>query len=354
MRLSVIYLVGLVILTTVACRKERGVDFNKSPYYFYSQDSSKILYDVNRGITSVIDKAIYKDVTTDVKNFTVISKEFGKDSEHIYYTFIPIKNVDYASFYWDEKNELPKDKRYVYFPTTETETLEIVKGADPVTYEKVDLETSCLQWYKDKAHYFYNHIKTDADIETMSFECLYLPFDKKYVFLIDKETIKKKAYKDSIVIINKNMLRDSQTFYFKAECDSSSHLILCKDVSSLKYYDINEHIFRIDNYIYLMGVAINPEHINADSFEPMEYKYSKDQFHVYYGWDMVPEADPLTFVILSEEYSKDEKNVYQYGKVLEGYSPDNFKKDQEGRYPPDKDYNVSPTSRRSYSDDDDD
>lgn len=353
MRLYIFCIIGLIIITTVSCRKEDGVDLRKSPYYFYSQDNSKILYDTNRDITSIIGRAAYKDVTADVESFTVISKEYGKDSKHVYYTFIPLKNVDHTSFYWDEKNELPKDKKNVYYPTTDTDILKVIKDADPLTYEKVNLEVLCLKWYKDKKHYFYNHVKTDADIETMSFECPYLPFDKEYVFLIDKEAIKKKAYKDSIVIINKNMLRDSRTFYFKADCDSVSRLIPFQDETSFKYYDRSRHIFRIDNYIYLMGIAIASDHIDADSFEPLEYGYSKDKHHIYHEWDMISEADPATFVILNPKYSKDEKNVYQYGKILKGYSPADFKKDREGRYPPDKDYNVSRNIRRSDKDDDD-
>lgn len=336
----------------VSCRKENGVDYRKSPYYFYSQDSSRILYDTNRGLASILSKAEYKDVTDDATHFEVISKDFGKDARHIYYTFFALKNVDYNSFFWDEENELPKDKRHVYYPTTSTENLKVVKHADPQTYERVKLEHPCLRWYRDKRYYFYDHERTDADREALSFESPLLPHDQKYVYSVDNGKVNRKAYTGTIVFINVNMLRDDHTYYFKAHCDSTRQYIKYADGQTFRYYNQEKQIFGVDSCIYIMGILLESDHLDVASFEVLDYDYCKDKGHVYYKHRHIPDADPVTFTILSDRFAKDKKNVYEYGTIMSGYKPREFKQDNWGRFPTDRDYGKSP--KRRYKSDDDD
>ncbi|MDL2214670.1 DKNYY domain-containing protein [Dysgonomonas sp. OttesenSCG-928-M03] len=336
-----------------SCRKENRVDFDKSPHYFYSQDSTKILYDIDEDeYASLIEKGIYKDVTTDVTNFSVISKEYGKDSKYIYYTYIALKNVDYNSFYWDAKNELPKDSKHVYIPGTEDGILKIVKYADPQTYEKISSGMDCGDWYKDKNYYYCNHERVDIDLTVLSFESHYLPFDKKYVFAVDKGKLIKRAYSDSIEVINKNLLRDSERYYFKAECDSLSYAIDYEDDTAFKYYDREYHIFKIDNKIYFMGLLIASELIDVDSFENINHGYSKDKKYVYYKNNVIPDCDPITLKVMSKLYTKDKNHVYHNGQILNGFKPENFKKDDWGRFPTDSNYGESPPRKSSWRDDD--
>jgi len=295
------------------------------------------------------------EVTNDVANFSVISSDFGKDSKHIYYTYRALDNVHHGTFYWDEKNGLPKDKKHVYLPTTETNSLTIIKGADPKTYEKVNLDESCLHWYRDKNFYFYNHEKTAADRNTLSFEAPFLPYDKTYVFSVDDGKVKKTAHSGPITVMGKNILRDSKTFYYKADCDSTHKRINYEDENTFKYFTMDESVFRIDNHIYVLGIIILSDQFDIDSYEILKYNYSKDKNQVYYKSSVLVGADASTFKILNEQYAKDSKNVYETGKILDGYNPMTFVRDRWDRYPTSKDYGKSPRSiSRSWGHDDDD
>lgn len=334
-----------------SCRKENRVD-SKSPYYFYSEDSAKILFDTNQGISSIVGKSDYRDVTTDVQNFLVISTEYAKDSKFLYYQYIALKNGDINSFYWDKENKLPKDKKHVYHPVPESEKLKVVKYADPETYEIVKPELVCQGWYRDKNFYFYNHEKTGADRATLSFESPYLPFDKQYVFSVDKGKVNKRAYQGDIKILTPHLLRDNHAYYFKAGCDSMSYNINYIDDEAFEYYDTYDHVFRIDHRIYFMGILINSGNVDAESFEFLESKYSKDKDRVYYRNELIEGADPATIEVLGEGYAKDKNKVYDDGSALENYEPSTFEKDSWGRFPTDSNYGKAPEARRRSRDDD--
>lgn len=345
MKVFVYSVLCVVCVVFSSCRKEKQVD-PKSLYYFYSEDSTRILCDMNRRATSLIGKSDYRDVTTDVENFAVISEEYAKDSECIYYTHISLKNGDIQSFYWDEVNELPKDKNHVYYPVPESGKLKVISYADPETYEKVTPAPVCAGWWRDKNNYFYNHKKTDADRNGLCFESPYLPFDGQYVFSVEKGEVKQQQYAGAMKILTPHLLRDDQRYYFKAACDSVSYSIHYDDREAFEYYDTYYHIFKIDHKVYFMGLPINSGNIDMESFEVVGDGYTKDKNHVYYKDKLLPDSHPQTFEILSKEYAKDKNKVYNLGVILENYEPSTFESDAWGRYPTDSNYGKKPDRKR--------
>lgn len=352
-------LANILLLTLVftGCRKEKAVNAGLSSYYFYSEDNNKILYDVKTGIMSLVTED-YKDVTGDVDNFTVISQHFGKDSKNIYYTYKVLTNVDHSSFFWDEGLGLPKDKNHVYLPKTDSDALTVIKDADPDTYERVDLSIPCLSWYRDKKLYFYNHEKTNADRASLNFKIPYLPYDNKYVFWVEKDKVKQKEYTGSIVVINQYMLKDDRSYYLKEACDSVFRSIDYERGDRFRFYDEHLLIFQIGTEVFFRGLKFLEGTVDADSFELLDTPYSKDKKNVYYGDKIIKDADPATFEIITYRYAKDKKRVYKYGKELPEYKPDEFVKDEWGRFPDESNYGKEPprrtsSSRRSWRDDDD-
>lgn len=353
----------LLLMTLLSCRKEGHVRYNVSPFYYYSEDHSKILYDAkeNDGALSYFfGKGEYKEVTTDIDNFSVMNRYYGKDAANVYYKYIAIENVDHESFEWDDFLFLPKDKKHMFLPepASNSNKLIIIKYADPETYNKVQLlHHDCLKWYQDKNHYFYNHKKVDADRETTSFEAAYLPFDHKYIFPVENDTVRKIKYTGQITIIDNHLIRDSLTYYFNAGCDSVTRKITYKYPDRYKsYYSFDERIFRIDNSIYIRGLIFLANIVDAESFEVLKYPYCKDKNHVYYKDKIITDADLETFEVLSLKFAKDKNLVYDEGEVLPDYTPEEFKKDDWGRFPTVKDYGKAPRSRsssRSWGDDDD-
>lgn len=352
----------LLLMTLLSCSKEDPVQFYTSPFYYYSEDNSKILYNAKENdgpLTFFFRRGDYKEVTADVDNFSVLSRYYGKDASNVYYKYTAIENVDAESFIWDGYLSISKDKNHVYFPEppTNANRLKVVKDADPETYQKVGLlHHDCLKWYQDKNHYFYNHIKVDSDKKTMTFEAVYLPFDKQYIFSVENDIVRKIKYTGQITVVDNHLIRDSLVYYFNAGCDSVTRKIPYKDPDRYKsYYAFDERIFRIDNSIYIRGLVFLAHIVDANTFEVLDYPYCKDKNHVYYGEKLIPDADPETFEVLSPKYAKDKNHVYDEGELLPDYTPDDFNEDSWGRFPTEKDYGKAPPRRssRSWSDDDD-
>lgn len=347
----------IILLTFTSCRDENAVDRSKSSNYYLSEDGSRILYDVKEKgmINSLFSKGDYKEVTEDVKHFSVISDFFAKDSKQVYFKYSPVKNVDYNSFAWDRKLNLPKDKKRLYFPkfTEKTDQLEVIKDADPATYERVELPVRCLLWYRDKNHYFYDHKKTDADRKTLSFESPFFPFDNAFLFPVENGVVKQINYQGRVKVLGDQLIRDDHAYYFHAGCDSLYRIIRYNDPQKFEYYDVHKHIFRVDNFIYIYGILFLANVVDADSFEVLEYAYMKDKKRVYYKNSVLPDADPETFVVLSDKYAKDKNHVYEKEKVLTGYKPEEFKEDSWGRFPTEMNYGKAPRERSHSWDDDD-
>lgn len=341
-RLISFFILSSVFLQT-SCRKETAVDGYKSSHYFYSIDRAKILYDVIPSTSlESLWRQQYVEMPADVASFKVLSTEFAEDKKHVFYTYKILLNVDHKSFYWDSINELPKDRRHVYLPTTQTDRLDIIKYADPKTYERVKLPVPAQKWYKDKRHYFFNHEKTNANIQTMKFDCPYLPYDNRYIFYEKDKDIYTLPYKGKITVANAKMIYDDKHVLYSAGCDSSATIIDYKDISTLRFYDNDYQAFSIDSTVYIMGHIINDNNVDAASFEIVQYPYYKDNNQVYYKNTPLYSSDPSSFVILTEKYAKDKKHVYTKGKILAGYNPEKFTADQWGRYPPDFNYGKDP------------
>lgn len=355
------YILFILLLTTLlSCRKEERVSY-VSPFYYYSEDDTKILYDMKEidGISYIFRKGNYKEVTTDVNNFSTIGRHFGKDANMVYYKYTPIENVDPESFSIQHPLFLPMDKNHLYYPEpiANTNTLRIIEYADPETYEKVPFH-DCLKWFRDKNYYFYNHQKVNADRETMSFEANYLPFDNQYIFPVENGTVHPIRYNGRITVFGDHLIRDSLNYYFNAGCDSIIRIIKFNDPAQFEYYErVEDHIFRIDNSIYIKGLLFLAKIVDVATFKFIGESYSKDKQHVYYKDKLIPDADPETFEIISSQYAKDKNHIYEAGKILPDYSPDHFEEDAWGRFPPDKEYGKAPRSSRSSSswswDDDD-
>lgn len=342
-RIILFLIFSTLICITTSCTKEKIVDRYRSNRYYYSEDKRKILYDQIPS-TSLLNIFMhsYKEVPTDLRTFKVLGPDFGKDNKHIFYTYKKLENVDHASFYWDSINQLPKDKKHVYLAQTDTNRLTIIKYADPKTYERVDLMLDCNNWYKDKRYYYFNHKKTPANRQSMRFDSPLLPFDYRFVFGIYKNTLQPIPYKGVIKVANTHLIYDNIRIYYSAHCDSSTVVLDYKNISTLKFYDNDLTVFRLDSMILINGFPIQDNNIDTETFEIIKYNYSKDKNKIYYKTFPIENSNPETFEVLSEKYAKDKNQVYKRGAILKKYSPDNFVADQWGRYPPDFNYGKKP------------
>lgn len=341
-RLTFLLIASLSLFLT-SCRKEKAVNGYKSKHFFYAIDHSRILYDIipQTSIESLWRQK-YIELPADAASFEVLSSDFAKDKKHIFYTYKVVMNVDYATFYWDSINEIPKDKHHVYLPETETDYLTVIKYADPKTYARVALPVKGLKWFKDKRYYYYNHEKTQADIETMRFDSPYLPFDRQYIFYIKGEDIQPIIYKGQITVANERTVYDQQHLLYTAPNDSATLMVTYRDIKTLHFYDNKYNAFSIDSAVYVLGTKINDNNVDVQSFEIVDYPYYKDKNQVYYINTPLYGSDPQNFIILDSRFAKDSKHVYSRGRILPGYSPSKFNADKWGRYPTDFNYGKDP------------
>ena len=331
----------IVLLGIVSCRKEKYVDQRISDNYYYSVDSTQILYDSAFKLINARTPD-YKKVPADVESFRPIGPHFGKDTLHVFYADIILKNVNWQSFYWDDVNKMPKDKYHVYLPTTSTSKLTVVKYADPETYEKVNLEYDDLRWYKDKSHYFYDNKLTSANRASLNFTNPLLPYDNSHVFYLKDGGIESEKYRGAINILNKYVLRDNKRFFIAYFDDAT--LVAYKDSSSFHALDDKLFYLSIDSCIYYQGEKMSADYL---SFIVVGQEYSKDQNTVYYGSLAIVGSDPKTFRLLNEEYAKDKRQVYKYGDILSRYRSITFISDKWGRYPPDANYGKEPVNKKT-------
>lgn len=358
MRYSFILCFVLLIITS-GCNREDRVYGSDSPYY-YSKDYSKILYNraTEESFISFLRKRDYVEVTTDVDNFSIISKNYAVDSSKVYYKYNIIENVDHSSFSWDPFLGLPKDKNYIYYPEPANNgtNLKIIEGADPDTYEGIWLHNiGCAKWYRDKNNYFYDHKKVNANRETFSFDAILLPFDDKHIFSVNNNVVDSIEYAGQITVLKYNLIRDDKYFYFNAGCDSVIRIIPYMELDKFKYYDsFDREIFRIDDFIYIGGLLFLAGIVDANSFEVLNYSYMRDKNHVYYKNHLIPDVDSESFEILNNQYAKDKYHVYMKGRILTKYKPDDFIEDGWGRFPADRDYGKRPRSYQRWNKDDDD
>lgn len=65
--------------------------------------------------------------------------------------------------------------------------------------------------------------------------------------------------------------------------------------------------------------------IDVNSFQILnEHGYAKDNLHVYYHENTVPDADSDSFTMLSDLYGKDNAHVYYKDKAIPGADPASF------------------------------
>ena len=82
--------------------------------------------------------------------------------------------------------------------------------------------------------------------------------------------------------------------------------------------------YSIDNgIIYIYGRPVTGADIN--SFEILSDSYAKDKSHVYNADRIIKDADPASFIILSDSaYTKDKTRVYRLGTAIKEADPDSF------------------------------
>jgi len=125
---------------------------------------------------------IYSPVSgADYRTFKPITSYLGKDKKFIYYRDIKQPEVDCKTFEVT-KNDIMRDKNFVYRINYDTEHLVAIEGADPKTFENISSSIG-----KDSA-YIYFGLKRQPHVDYKTFEYdekTEVPKDKDHLYITD-------------------------------------------------------------------------------------------------------------------------------------------------------------------------
>lgn len=191
-----------IILFVSSC--EKLIDEEKSNHYFYNWNKSEIIYN-DRSTWN------YKNtVDCDFETFEVIKGKWAKDKNHIIYDGKARPSIDLKTFYFDTHG-LPKDSHNVYttYWSGNFDTMLVWEGADPSTFELIEVEGGVNRemWAKDDQNYY--RMRKVIHVDYDSFEILSesyskdknnVYYERKILIDADPNTFKydslKRVYKD--------------------------------------------------------------------------------------------------------------------------------------------------------------
>lgn len=318
----------------------------KSEYYYYSWNKKKIYFQhihTRGGFFPIPTGEISKiELDADVKTFTVLDDVIAKDKNHVFCWAVKDEVADAPTF-CQISSHLFKDKNHVFFFGKK---LNVIEGADPETYMLyIDcVEPGASAYYlnesglaKDKNGYFFNYNRIDVD--TATFKVLskfaYGAFDKNFVYAISG-SIRKFAIHGKLTQINENLLYDDyQVFHFTRHKDLDT--ILIKDKKSFAVYDsVKNTIFKVNGKLYWNNYEITNQ-LDINSFEYPGGDYAKDAQSVYLVANTqknnlinILASDPATFKVIEENLAYDQWNVYYGGRIIPDADPQTIRKTENG------------------------
>ena len=355
---------------------------DKSSSYYCTKGVKKVFFKSPRTLI----KNTPMPVPTKANEFIVVSEEYGKDKQSIFWGNKKLVNGDIATFDWNSKAELPFDKDFMYEEAPDKDKLIPINDMDKDSYERVKLSAECLIWHKDINYYYYNHKRTSANRQKLSFESEYLPFDDVYIFIVNGKDWEPFRYTGKVRVIANNIVHDDKWLIISGVCGESRSKskkieigntteLISNIVDKSLEMSYSDLIFKTSKYIYYKGKYLylskeeditdlsqfkelckdHYRYINkvyyaekeltellgadANTFELSIRGYSKDANKVYHKGKTLANSDAKTFTIhLRSDYESDANNIYKEGEIISTdaenfrFYPDGYSKDETKAY----------------------
>lgn len=240
---------------------------------------------------------------------------YSVEAQVIYFDGAVIPDVDLISFAIIN-DQYAKDRYHVYSFGT------ILPGVDPASFEVMDL-SSLGQYTKDKDHaYFSGGAIAGADSATFTYIDGNYSRDKNSVYEGDRQIIGADPSTFQIVSESSNMFRwskDKNHVYYEG---------VALDNVFPEYFKAADSDFGTDGLNVFYGIrAIDGS--RADTFTIVKFgypSYAKDANQVYFGGavdssPVIVGADPMTFAVVGNNYSRDERHVFYKLTAISGADP---------------------------------
>jgi hypothetical protein len=235
-------------------------------------------------------------VVTD-KDLQVLNKVFAKDQSSAYYKTYTFSHADVPTFEALDEH-YAKDKNRAYY---------------------------CDEYREGQNYYLTKkqRIVTIHDADTATFVSL----DNGYAKDQHKAYFKSIAFEvkqvSSLVSINTNFAKDDISAYLNqlpvAGSDGKTFELLeayfARDAANVYYYGYHRD----------EGAEVRILPCHRESFQILDYRYSKDDTRVFFLSAVIVGADPGSFEILTEEYSRDKNRVYYEDRKVTDADPQTFR-----------------------------
>jgi len=268
----------------------------------------------------------YFESDADVESFQPLDRDFGKDKNNVFWKGRK-QSVDYASF--QIVASVIKDKNHVYHTNgKEYNFLEIVKDADPKTYQLLDSklpEYKRLDWFKDANAVYYKSKKIKGDPVTFQPLNDAIAVDADYIYSIVNERGEGLYLTEVDEVIQKHKRIEGRIHVINdtyVQIENAIVSAFTKDEFTLHTFDSIKTTKEIDYFTIVVNDTLiykgvlYPE-IDIETLESLDYNYSKDKKNVYYNYNLMIGANPKTFKKTSEnDVWEDGKNKYRNGKII--------------------------------------
>ena len=294
------------------------VDEEISHSYFYTKDKQGIVYSP-MGNWFELGKT---EMQVDMASFQVLGNYYAKDNNQAYIKAKVIHfDIDVPSFKV-LNGDIPMDKNHVYvlkdyYASDTKNSFRILDDADPSSFVPLNHDFA-----KDDNFIFRNNEKV-TEVEYQSFEIINSEFCKDRYGIYHYRYRKPLQKLDSInslevVSLTESCIRDDKNIYFyldrsKGQVINKIMHIPFKNYNQISFFK-DKAMIKVDHKIYYEGIFL--EKADALSFEEIRSGYAKDNTHVFYLGEIIPNADPKTFRYDKIDYVfYDKDNIYEGGKA---------------------------------------
>jgi len=266
----------------------------------------------------------------DAKGFTIIEPYhepcpgYAKNTQYVFCGPWGLEGADVATFQVVDKwGALAKDAKQVYYRT------DVIEGADPVTFEVVGGVG------RDKADYYIGpaplRVRDRASFKVLDEKVLgkddHIWAHDKLDYYVGKQPTPI-ADSATFQVVQSWYAKDKMQVYF------GSAILPMADPASFQGIGGESGEFAKDaKHVYCQGEVV--EGCDAATFQFLQYRYAKDSRSAYFCYASsspplaLPGSDAATFVVIGPSsqgfgYAKDAKQVYSGANVIPGADPATF------------------------------
>jgi hypothetical protein len=327
--IGILSLLSLIVVVSYFYRIGKPVNVVLSDAYYHHAWKTKIVY-APMGNWFELG---YTELKADPSTFIVLSREFGKDNTSIFWKSEQ-QSVHYSSFLIDAHG-IPKDAAHVYYDFNSGDSLFVIEGADPQSYEPLPLDKNQTynHWARDNNFIFLDGKKINADRQTFTLLNKTLAVDSTNIYSIvtnyeqligstgTTQVIKKVAKPGGTPkVISDNYVQIGNAIVL-SNWKNDFSMIEFQRIDSVKIIDERNIIV---NSTALVSDGNLMDSVDINSIEILNRDFIKDKNHVFYDCSEIELADPASFTPVFESYSKDAKHAFYKNKVLEGADPTAF------------------------------